>query len=89
MDGKHKLIRKFHVTSAEVHDSRVVEELLDDNNTNRELWADSAYRSKERVAWLREHGSSAAAAAQRDPPSSAFRLGAAGKPDEVPCSLTG
>ena len=53
---KHKLIRKFHVTSAEVHDSQVVEELLDDNNTSRELWADSAYRSRERVAWLRTHG---------------------------------
>ena len=49
VDVKHKLIRKFHVTSAEVHDSQVVEELLDDNNTNRELWADSAYRSRERL----------------------------------------
>ena len=56
VDVKHKLIRKFHVTSAEVHDSQVVEELLDANNTNRELWADSAYRSRERLAWLREHG---------------------------------
>ena len=56
VDVKHKLIRKFHVTSAEGHDSQVVEELLDANNTNRELWADSAYRSRERLAWLREPG---------------------------------
>ena len=46
MDVKQKLIRKFHVTSAEVHDSQVVEELQDDNNTNRELLADLAYRSQ-------------------------------------------
>ena len=52
---KHKLIRKFHLTNAEVHESLVVGELLDDNNTSRELWADSAYRSRERVAWLRAH----------------------------------
>ena len=37
----------------EVHDSQVVEELLDDNNTNRELWADSL-SFPERLAWLRE-----------------------------------
>ncbi len=56
VDVKHKLIRKFQVTSAEAHDSQVVEELLDETNSSRALWADSAYRSAERLAWLKEHG---------------------------------
>ena len=59
VDVKHKLIRSFEVTSAEVHDSQVFEELLSPN-TSRDLWADSAYRSAERLEWLgkneyREH----------------------------------
>lgn len=56
VDVKYKLIRRFHVTSAEVHDSRVMEELLDEANSSRALWADSAYRSADRLVWLREHG---------------------------------
>ena len=56
VDVKHKLIRKFQVTSAEAHDSQVVEELLDETNSSRALWADSAYRSAERLVWLKEHG---------------------------------
>lgn len=59
VDVKHKLIRKYQVTSAEVHDSQVFEELLSPN-TSRDLWADSAYRSADRLEWLgkneyREH----------------------------------
>lgn len=46
MDNAHKLIRNYEVTSAQVHDSQVFEELLTDN-TSRDVWADSAYRSEE------------------------------------------
>ena len=46
-DVKHKLIRKWEVTPASLHDSQVFEELLDENNSRRAIWADSAYRSKE------------------------------------------
>jgi len=56
VDAKHKLIRRFKVTSAEVHDSNVFDELLDAGNTSRDVWADSAYRSKERVDGLRSKG---------------------------------
>lgn len=56
VDAKHKLIRRFKVTSAEVHDSNVFDELLDAGNTSRDVWADSAYRSKERVDALRNKG---------------------------------
>lgn len=60
VDAKHKLIREYEVTDASVHDSQVFEELLDEKNTSRDIWADSAYRSKEKLetleAWrFREH----------------------------------
>jgi len=45
-DVKYKLIRKYEVTSAEVHDSQPLENLLDDRNDTAKLWADSAYRSE-------------------------------------------
>lgn len=56
VDVKHKLIRRFKVTSAEVHDSNVFDELLDADNSSRDVWADSAYRSQERVDDLRDNG---------------------------------
>jgi transposase, IS5 family len=46
VDNAHKLIRNYEVTSAEVHDSQVFEEILADN-TSQDVWADSAYRSEE------------------------------------------
>lgn len=46
IDNAHKLIREYDVTSAEVHDSNVFEELLSEN-TSKDVWADSAYRSEE------------------------------------------
>lgn len=47
VDNAHKLIRDYKVTSAEVHDSQVFEELLADN-TSKDVWADSAYHSEEK-----------------------------------------
>jgi len=46
VDNKHKLIRNYDVTSAEVHDSQVFIEILAEN-TSRDVWADSAYQSEE------------------------------------------
>ncbi len=46
VDNKHKLIRNYAVTSAEVHDSQVFIEILSEN-TSRDVWADSAYQSKD------------------------------------------
>ena len=51
-DVKHKLMRKYEVTSAEVHDSQPLENLLDDRNDTDKLWADSAYRSEIILALL-------------------------------------
>jgi IS5 family transposase len=56
VDVKHKFIRKYAVTDASVHDSNVFEELLDEGNSNRDVFADSAYRSKERIEALEELG---------------------------------
>lgn len=56
VDIKHKLIRDYDVTDAAVHDSRVFEQLLDEGNSNRDVYADSAYRSEESVESLRELG---------------------------------
>lgn len=45
VDAKHKLVRKYTVTDAATHDSRAIDDLLDDKNTNKDVYADSAYRS--------------------------------------------
>ena len=45
VDVKHKLIRDYEVTHAAVHDSQVVDEIIDPNNSNGDVYADSAYRS--------------------------------------------
>jgi IS5 family transposase len=43
IDSKSKLINSYEVTSAEVHDSQPLEELLSDEDSGQELYADSAY----------------------------------------------
>src|SRR4030067_3042998 len=53
VDVKHKLIRSYEVTSASVHDSQVFEGLLDEENSSRDVWADSAYRSEEQLKELK------------------------------------
>lgn len=45
VDVKHKLIRDYEITHAAVHDSQVVDEIIDPHNTNADVYADSAYRS--------------------------------------------
>ncbi|PID41382.1 MAG: IS5/IS1182 family transposase [Proteobacteria bacterium] len=55
IDVKHKFIRDWKVTDASVHDSNVFEEILAEN-TNRTVWADSAYYSKDRLKSLEKSG---------------------------------
>ena len=54
VDVKHKLIRDYEVTPASVHNSQVFEDLLDEDNSSRDVWADSAYRSEEKLKELKE-----------------------------------
>lgn len=55
IDAKHKFIREYVVTDAGVHDSQVFGELLDETNTSRDVWADSAYRSEKMLVELRQN----------------------------------
>ena len=60
-DAATKLIQDYAVTPANVHDSQVVDDLLDTEtrtpeNGKRPVYADSAYRSAEREAHLAEQG---------------------------------
>jgi IS5 family transposase len=56
IDKRHKLVRKVIITNAAVSDSVVFEELLDPNNTSRDVYADRGYPSAEREATLTAAG---------------------------------
>ena len=56
VDVTHKFVRGYAVTDAAVHDSQVFEDLLDENNSSRDVYADSAYRSEESIQRLEELG---------------------------------
>ncbi len=56
IDNKYKFVRRFGVTHAALHDSRYLEELLDEDNTSSKVWADSAYRSRANFWLLAERG---------------------------------
>ena len=55
-DAKHKLIRRYEVTNAAVHDSQKLDELLTKGNTSADVFGDSAYRSREVEERLRAGG---------------------------------
>jgi len=56
IDVKHKLIRAWTATAAATHDSNVCEQLLDEANSSRAIWADAAYRSEKRIMELKAAG---------------------------------
>lgn len=56
VDRRYKLIRRYHVTDASVHDSQALDDILDEANTASDVWADSAYRSAETEAKLAARG---------------------------------
>ena len=56
IDRRHKLIRRYSVTDASVHDSQAVDDLLTTDNTASGVWADSAYRSKDIEEKIKEKG---------------------------------
>jgi IS5 family transposase len=45
IDTKYGFIRRYAVTDAAVHDSKMLGAVLDNDNSGDELWADGAYRS--------------------------------------------
>ena len=52
-DQKTKLITKFTVTSASVHDSQAVKDIIDESD--KTMYADSAYKSEEIESCLKEN----------------------------------
>lgn len=56
VDNKHKLIREYEVTSASVHDSQVIDKLITTDYNSKDIYADSAYRSRQREKQLRAEG---------------------------------
>lgn len=56
VDVANKLIRKYEVTPASVHDGDIFEQLLDDTNTSRDVWGDSAYNGRKKRQMLSRRG---------------------------------
>jgi transposase, IS5 family len=56
VDRTHKLIRRYAVTDAAVHDSRKLNGLLRRDNTSQDVFGDSAYRSAANEATLKGRG---------------------------------
>ena len=52
-DATHKLIRRYDVSDAAVHDSQKLDALLNKANRSADVFADSAYRSAEAEARLK------------------------------------
>ena len=55
-DARYKLIRRYDVSDAAVHDSQKLDGLLNKANTSVDVVADSAYRSAETEAGLKARG---------------------------------
>jgi transposase, IS5 family len=56
VDVRHRFVRRFQVSSANVHDSQHGEAVLDERQRGRPVYGDGAYRSVDRVQALREAG---------------------------------
>lgn len=56
VDVEHSFVRRFSVSSASVHDSQHFEGVLDESQKGEAVYADGAYRSRERVQALAEKG---------------------------------
>ncbi|MBK5210240.1 MAG: transposase [Flavobacteriaceae bacterium] len=55
MDTKSKFINTFVVSSASVHDSQATDDLLDENDEDQELYADSAYTGEIQEETIAKH----------------------------------
>lgn len=54
-DEKHKFVEKYDTTAASVHDSQVLEDLLDIGDKGQEIWGDSAYTGKEQEKTIKKY----------------------------------
>jgi len=56
VDVDGKFVRDYDVTPASTHDSQVLDEILDPDNSSKDVYADSAYRSKKNIKKLEKQG---------------------------------
>lgn len=56
VDVAHKVVRGYAVSDAAINDRHFLDELLDERNTSRALWADANYRSRAQEAELKARG---------------------------------
>jgi len=56
IDGKSKLISKYDITDASVHDSQALENLLDKTDSRQTLHADSAYTGENQEKTIQDKG---------------------------------
>ena len=89
VDVKYKLIRKFSVTSASVHDSQAVFDLFDRFNSNKDVYADGAYRSAEIERYLKaeKYRSQIHQKGKRNKPLSKFQQAVNRKKSKVRCRV--
>jgi len=89
VDVKFKLIRKFSVTSASVHDSQAIFGLVDQFNSNKDIYADGAYRSAEIEEYLKTEGhrSQIHRKGKRNKPLSKFQQAVNRKKSKVRCRV--
>ena len=55
VDNEHKFIEKYTTTDASVHDSRALDELLEEKDNGQDLWADSAYTGEEQEKTIKKY----------------------------------
>ena len=55
VDKKGKFIDKYKVTDASVHDSKVLDDLLDEQDTGQDFYGDSAYSGEEQEKVIAKH----------------------------------
>jgi IS5 family transposase len=56
VDNKVKFIKKYTVTDASVHDSQVLDTLLDEEDKGQDLYADSAYTGETQEKTIAKYG---------------------------------
>jgi len=56
VDAEHTFVRTYEVTPANVHDSQVFDAVIDPDNADPDVWADSAYRSEDTEVVLEAAG---------------------------------
>ena len=57
MDRRYKLVRRYQVTDAAVHNRQVVDDILDPDNTASEVWGSEVWADKERIDYEWSGGS--------------------------------